>query len=254
AQDHADAPRAVVVNETLARAAWPDQDPIGRRMRSGGETSQAPWLTVVGVIKDLRRGEVTRAIRPELYMSSLQGTPRTQMLVVRTAGDPSAILPTLRREVQGMNPQLPLFATGTLDAEFANTLSQPRFRAVLLAGFAVIALLLASIGIYGVTAHAVSQRTQEVGVRMALGAQRSDVLTLILRQHLRPALIGVALGLAGALSLARYLQSMVYGIGATDPVTLVAMGVTLLIVAVAACWIPAQRATRVDALVALRNR
>jgi ABC-type antimicrobial peptide transport system permease subunit len=187
-------------------------------------------------------------------MSSLQVARGTQMLVVRTSGDPAAILPTLRQEVQRMNPQLPLFAAGTLEAELSNTLSQPRFRAVLLAGFAAIALLLASIGIYGVTAHAVSQRTQEVGVRMALGAQRREILTLILRQHLRPAIIGVAIGLAGALALAQYLQSMVYGIGATDPLTLMAMGLTLLAVAVAACWIPAQRATRVDALVALRNR
>lgn len=254
AQDHADAQRTVVINETLARIGWPGQDPIGRRLRAGGETSQAPWMTVVGVIKDMRRGEVTRAIRPELYMSSLQVTPRTQTLVVRAAADPSALLPTLRREVQALNPQLPLFAAGTLEAELSETLSQPRFRAVLLAGFAVIAMLLASIGIYGVTAHAVGQRTQEVGVRMALGAQRSDVLMLILRQHLRPALIGVALGLAGALALARFLESMVYGVGATDPLTLLAMGLTLLLVALAACWIPAQRATRVDALVALRNR
>ena len=254
AQDHADAPRTVVINETLARTGWPGQDPLGRRMRAGGETSQAPWMTVIGVIRDMRRGEVTRAIRPELYMSSLQVTPRTQTLVVRAAGDPGAILPTLRREVQALNPQLPLFATGTLEAELSDTLSQPRFRAILLAGFAVIAMLLASIGIYGVTAHAVSQRTQEVGLRMALGAQRRDVLALILRQHLRPALIGVALGLAGALVLARFLESMVYGVGATDPLTLLAMGLTLLLVAVAACWIPAQRATRVDALVALRNQ
>jgi putative ABC transport system permease protein len=253
AQDHIDAPRAVIINETLAKAAWPGQDPIGRRMRSGGENSQSPWMTVGGVIQDVRRGDVTRAIRPELYMCALQVTPRTQMVVVRTAGDPAAILPTLRREVQALNPQLPLFATGTLEAELSETLSQPRFRAVLLAGFAVIALLLASIGIYGVTAHAVGQRTQEVGVRMALGAQHSDVLVLILRQHLKPALIGVALGLAGALGLARFLESMVYGVGVTDPMTFVAMGLTLLLVAVAACWIPARRATRVDALVALRN-
>jgi len=211
-------------------------------------------IEVVGVIKDVRRAEVTRATRPEVYRSALQVTPRTQMLLVRTAGDPLQILPLVRREVQAMNPQLPLFATGTLDDELSETLSQPRFRAVLLAGFAVIAMLLASIGIYGVTSHAVGQRTQEVGVRMALGAQRQDVLLLILRQHLRPAVIGVVLGLAGAVSLARFLDSMVYSVRATDPLTFVAMGLTLLLVAVAACWIPARRATRVDALVALRER
>jgi putative ABC transport system permease protein len=253
-QDHADAPRAIVINETLANLGWPGQDPIGRRMRAGDENSQSPWMTVVGVINDVRRGDLRRAVRPELYQCALQVTPRTQMLVVRTAGDPSAILPTIRREVQALNPQLPLFAAGTLDAELSDTLSQPRFRAILLAGFAIIAMLLASIGIYGVTAHAVGQRTQEVGLRMALGAQRRDILALILRQHLTPALFGVGVGLAGALALARFLESMVYGVGATDPATIASMGFALLAVAVAACLIPARRATRVDALVALRNQ
>jgi putative ABC transport system permease protein len=253
-QDHAEAPLAVIVNETFARRAWPGRDPIGRRIKRGSSASQQPWVPVVGVIKDVRRGDVTRAIRPEVYASALQVTPRTQMLLVRTAGEPTNILPAVRREVQAMNPQLPLFATGTLEAELSETLSQPRFRAVLLAAFAAIAMLLASIGIYGVTAHAVSQRTQEVGVRMALGAQRSDVLVLILRQHLRPAVIGVVLGLAGALGLARFLESLVFGVRATDPITLIAVGLALLLVAVAACWIPAQQATRVDALIALRNQ
>lgn len=253
-QDHAEAPPAAVVNETFARLAWGEQDPIGRRFKPGTAASQNPWITVVGVIADVRRADVTRSIRPEVYLSALQITPRTQMVIVRTANDPAQILPAVRREVRAINPQLPLFATGTLDGDLSDTLSQPRFRAVLLAGFAIIAMLLASIGIYGVTAHAVGQRTQEVGVRMALGAQRVDVLLLMLRQHMQPALIGVAVGLAGAFALARFIETMVYGVGATDPLTLIAMAVVLLTVAVIACWIPAQRATRVDALVALRNQ
>jgi putative ABC transport system permease protein len=253
--DHADAPRAVIINETLARTGWPGEEPLGRRMRSGGPDSQSPWMTVVGVIKDIRRSDdVRRTIRPELYMCSLQVTPPTQTLFVRTAGEASAILPTIRREVQGLNPQLPLFGTGTLADSVSETLSQPRFRAVLLAAFAVIAMLLASIGIYGVTAHAVGQRTQEVGVRMALGAQRSHVLLLILRQHLRPAIVGIVAGLLGALGLARFIESMVYGVPSTDPATFVVMSLMLLSVAAAACWIPAQRATRVDAVVALRDQ
>ena len=199
-QDHADAPPSAVVNQTFARLAWGEQDPVGRRFKGGTAASQGPWITVVGVIADVRRADVTRSIRPEVYLSGLQTTPRTQMVIVRTANDPAQILPAVRREVRAINPQLPLFATGTLDGELSETLSQPRFRAVLLAGFAIIAMLLASIGIYGVTAHAVSQRSQEVGIRMALGAQRHDVLLLVLRQHLRPALIGVLLGLAGAFS------------------------------------------------------
>ena len=252
-QDHADAPRAVIINETLAREGWPGQDPIGRRMRAGDETSNAPWMTVVGVIRDVRRADVTRAIRPELYMCSLQVTPRTQTLLVRTTRDPRAIIPDLRREVRALNAQLPLFDVGTLAEDFSETLTSPRFRAVLLAGFAVIALALATIGIYGVTAHAVSQRTHEVGIRMALGARRPDVLRLMLGQHLRPALIGVGVGLGAALVLSRYLRSLVYGVGSTDPLTFTLMAAALVVVAAIACWIPAHRATRIDPLAALRE-
>lgn len=250
--DVADAPRVVIINETMARLGWPGQDPLGRRIRSGGVNSQSPWMTVVGVIRDVRRGDVTRPIRPELYLCSLQSTPRTQTLVVRAAGDAGSIPGTLRRELQAVDPQLPLYRLGPLDAEIARTLSQPRFQATLLAWFAAIALLLATIGIYGVTSHAVGQRTQEVGIRMALGARRGDVLRMIVTQHLRPALVGLAIGFAGALALGRYVAALLYGVRASDPVTLAVMGVALLAVASFACWIPARRAMRVDPLVALR--
>ena len=174
-------------------------------------------MTVVGVIRDAHRSDVTRAIRPEIYLVTTQFTPRTQTLFVRTSGDPSAIVPAVRREVRALDAQVPLFDVTTLEDDLALTLTQPRFQAVLLAGFAGIALLLATIGIYGVTAHAVSQRTQEVGIRMAMGAGRRDVLLLLISQHLRPALIGLAIGLAGALVLSRSLQSLLFGVGATDP-------------------------------------
>jgi predicted permease len=252
-QDHADAPRVVIINETLAREGWPGQDPIGRRMRAGDETSNAPWMTVVGVIRDVRRADVRRAIRPELYMCALQATPRTQMLLVRTKGDPGAVIPDIRREVRAINAHLPLFNVGTLSEDFSETLTSARFRAVLLAAFAMIALALAAIGIYGVTAHAVSQRTHEVGIRMALGAGAPQVMKLMLGQHLRPALIGVGMGLVSAIVLSRFLQSLVYGVPATDPLTFTFMAVALVIVAAAACWIPARRATRVDPLIALRE-
>jgi putative ABC transport system permease protein len=251
-QDHPDAPVVIVINETLAKLGWPDQDPIGRRMRSGGEQSRAPWMTVVGVIKDVHRGEVKRAVRPELYMCANQITPRTQMLVVRTAGDPAAIIPAVRRELRDLDPQLPLFRVNTLAGSLSDTLVQPRFQATLLAGFAAMALLLAAVGIYGVTSTAVSQQIQEVGVRMALGARRADVLSLMLRRHLRPALAGVVIGLASSILLSRSLQSLLYGVNAGDPVTLVLMAFALIAVASAACWIPVRRATRVDPLVALR--
>jgi putative ABC transport system permease protein len=253
-QDHAEAPLVTVVNETFARSAWPDQDPLGRRVKFGGSQSKAPWLTVIGVVRDLRRSDdVRRAVRPEVYMCGLQNPPRSQMLLVRTATDPNAVVASVRREVQAINPQLPLFAIGTLEGQIFETLTTPRFRAVLLAGFAVIALLLATIGIYGVTAHAVGQRTHEVGIRMALGAARRDVLGLILVEHLKPALIGVTVGVLGAVVLSQSLRTLIYGIRATDPITFIAMAIALVAVAVVACWIPARRATRVDPLAALRT-
>jgi putative ABC transport system permease protein len=221
-------------------------------MRSGDERSTAPWMTVVGVVRDVRRGDLRSSVRPELYMCALQATPRTQTIFVRTAGDPAAILPSLRAAVREVSPQVALFDAGTLADEFQDTLTSPRFRAVLLAAFAIIALLLASIGIYGVTAHAVGQRTHEVGIRMALGARGGDVLGMMVGQHLRPALVGLAIGIVAALALSRSLQSVVYGVGTTDPLTFLSMGALLLAVAAAACWIPARRSTKVDPVVALR--
>jgi predicted permease len=254
AQDGPDAPIAAVINETLARTGWPGQDPIGRRLRAGAENTRAPWLTVVGVVRDVRRGDLRGNVRPEVYVCALQITPRTQMLLVRTSTDPAAILPSVRTALREIDPQIPLFNSGTLADEFSETLTSPRFRAILLAGFAVIALLLASIGIYGVTAHAVSQRTHEVGIRMALGARGSDVLGMMVVQHLRPALIGLAIGVVAAIALSRSLSSLVYGVGTTDPLTFLLMGAALVGVAAAACWIPARRATRVDPVVALRRQ
>jgi putative ABC transport system permease protein len=252
AADHADAPRAVVVNETLARLAWPGQDVVGRRLRQPGE-DENPWMTVVGVIRDVRRADVRRAVRPELFLSALQVTPRTQTLLVRTAGDALAIVPAVRRELQSLDPALPLFDVGTLEAEMAGTLQDSRFQATLLAGLAGIALLLAAIGVYGVTSQAVSQRVHEVGIRMALGARAADVLGLILRQHLRPAAVGLLAGVAGALALTQWLRALLYGVGPADPLTFVVVGLVLGGVAVAACWIPARRATQVDPLQALRT-
>lgn len=250
--DHPDSPRVVIINETFARQGWPDQDPIGRRIRAGDDASDAPWMTVVGVIRDAHRSDVTRAIRPELYISASQTTPRTQIILARTDGDPMSIVPAVRRELRTLDPQLPLFEETTLERELALSLSQPRFQAVLLAGFAVIALLLATIGIYGVTSHAVSQRTQEVGIRMAMGADRRDVLKMMLAQHLQPAMIGLAAGLLGAVGLSRFLQSLLFGVSPTDPLTLVFVALALLTVAAVACFVPARRATRVDPLIALR--
>jgi predicted permease len=253
-QDHADAPRAVVINDTLARMGWPGQDPIGRRLRPGDESSTAPWSTVVGVVRDVRRGDLRGNVRPEVYACSLQVTPRTQILLVRTSADPSAILSSLRAAVREVHPQVPVFNAGTLASEFAETLTSPRFRAILLAGFAVIALLLASIGIYGVTAHAVSQRTQEVGVRMALGAEASQVVRLIFRQGARQVLIGLGIGLVIAPLLSNFLRMALFGVSPWDPVTFVLIVTVLAATGAVACLVPARRAAAVSPLVALRGQ
>ena len=249
AQDHDRAPEVAIVNETLARRVWPGENALGRRLRGG---DNQPWITVVGVVSDLRRADVKRPIRPEIYFCTLQTTPRTETLLVRTAGDPAATMPSIRRELQSIDSQLPLFRVTTLHAQLSDTLNQPRFQATVLAGFALIALLLAAVGIYGVTAHAVNQRTQEVGIRMAMGAARGDVRLLILRQHVMPALVGVGIGLAGAVALSRLLASLLYGVRAVDPMTYALVALSLVAVAIAACWVPASRAMRVDPLVALR--
>ena len=251
-QDHDRAAPVAIVNESLARLVWPGEDPVGKRLKPGDGTDTAPWITVVGVVKDLRRGDVKRPIRGEVYACALQQTPRSQTLVFRAAGDPAGVMPSIRRELQSIDPQLPLFRVTTLEAQLSDTLSQPRFQATVLAGFALIALLLAAIGIYGVTSHAVSQRTQEVGIRMAMGAARRDVRLLILRQHVTPALIGITVGLAGAIALSRFLASLLYGVRPVDPATYAIVAVSLIAVAIAACWVPANRAMRVDPLVALR--
>jgi predicted permease len=251
-RDHADAPQAAIVNETLARHAWPGQDPVGRRLRPAGDDSQ-PWATVVGVIRDVHRVAPQRAIRPEVYVSALQITPRTLSVVARTGSNPSDIIPAIRRELSSLDPRLPFFEAGTVSGELAQSLNQPRFQATLLTAFAAIALLLAMIGIYGVTSQAVTQRTQEVGIRMALGARTGEVIRLVLTQHLQPALLGIAVGLIASVALSRYLETLLYGVRSWDPMTLGLVALLLLAVAAVACLIPARRAVRVDPLVALRS-
>jgi putative ABC transport system permease protein len=195
---------------------------------------------------------VDRPVRPELYMAATQITPRTLRLLVRTAGEPAAIVPAVRAEGRALHPQVPLFQVQTLEESLAGTVGSERFRATLLAGFAGISLLLAAIGIYGVTAHSVGQRTQEIGVRMALGAGGREIVGLLLGQHLGPVVVGVVIGIAGALALGRYLQSLVFGVGVADPWTFAVMALALFGVALVACTVPALRAMRIDPLVALR--
>jgi predicted permease len=253
ARDRVGAPRVVAINETAARRFWPGQDPIGRRIRIGQGGLQDSAATVIGVVGDVRYGAPEQDPIPAVYIAALQhGSPRT-MVLIRAAADPVALAAAVRREVLALDSDLPIHDVRTLEDRMAAATSRTRFAALLLAVFAGVALLLAGVGIYGVIAYSVSQRTRELGVRMALGARRGDVVRLVVGQGAALAAAGIAIGLAAALALTRVLTGLLHGVTATDPATFAAISLLLAATAVAASLLPALRATRVDPLVALRS-
>jgi predicted permease len=249
--DRADAPPVVVINETMARRYWPNEDPIGKRI--SGEGQDGPWVTVVGVVRDVRHNGLDQAPLVEMYLPFEQQPGRGMTLVVRTARDPLALASAVREEVRAIDPDLPLGATASLEQLVGRSVALPRLYLTFFGFFAFVALLLAAIGIYGVTAHAVAQRTQEIGIRMALGAQRTDVVGMIVRQSAVLVGAGLAFGLALALLLSRALGSLLFDLSPTDPLTYAIIAAVLAAVAMLASWMPARRATRVDPLVALRT-
>jgi putative ABC transport system permease protein len=251
--DNLDALPVVVVNEAFVRRFLPEEDPIGRRFTRGNpEDPEAFWVTIVGVVADSRRSGLTEPVRPAGFRPTSQGTPRSMEVVVRTAGQPLAFVPELRRIMRELDPQMPIVQLRTVEQAMAETVATRRFVMLLLAVFAGLAVTLAAVGIYGVLSFLVGQRTREFGVRMALGAEPLAVLGLVLRQAMGHVLLGVLLGAAGALALTRLLASQLYGVSPTDPLTFV--GVTALLVGVAllAAYLPARRAARVDPMIALR--
>jgi len=255
-QDGAGAPRVALINQTAAERFFPGVDPVGKRLRPYATPQyQTPelFVEIVGVVADVRYGRLEEAIGPDIYVSALQPTDRTQTLIVRSRVDAAALTTAVRREVLALDRNVPLTAIQTMQERVAEVTSRTRFIAVLLGLFAGLALLLAAIGIYGVMAYSVSARTREVGIRMALGAQRADVIRLVLNQGMSWAGIGVGIGLLASLALTRLMKGMLFGVSANDPFTF--SGITLLLLGVAwlACWLPARRATKVDPLVALRH-
>lgn len=249
------AQRVVVINRALARRFW-QGSPIGRRLNP--EVSQQPnWFTIVGVVEDTKNLGVDKPAGTELYLLEQQFVPliggnNQQNFVVRTSGDPSLIAPAVRAAVRDLDPALPIYGLQTMSDAVADSLVRPRFLSLLLAAFSAIALMLAAVGIYGVMAYSVSQRTQEIGVRMALGARSTDVLKMVLGQGTKMAAIGVGIGLVGAFALTRVMSTLLFEVSVTDPVTFAAVIALLAIVALLACYIPARRATKVDPMVALR--
>jgi predicted permease len=252
ATDRADRPGVVILNQAAARAFLPAGDPIGRRVRLGPDPT-APWVVVVGVVGDAREGGLDAAVPPTVYVSHAQNSWwRSMVIVVRTEGDPRTAEAPLRRAVREADPRLAVRNIRTLDEVVDASLAARRFVLSLITSFAVVALALAAIGIYGVLAFLVASRTREFGVRLALGASRGGVLLLVLRQGVGWAALGAAIGTAGALAGGKLLAGMLYGVSATDlPTYLGVFGGVVLVVA-AACAVPATRAMRVDPMTSMR--
>jgi len=250
ARDTADANGAVVVNQTMARAFYGMDSPIGRRIRRGGN---GKWSTIVGLAADVKNAGVDKPAGTEVYFSHQQaGAVRGMYLLVKTPGSPQAIVSAVRAQIAQVDPTLPVSQVLPMSEVIDAATTRPRFLTVLLSLFSFIAVSLAAVGIYGVMAYTVAQRTQEFGIRMAVGAEGSDVLWLVLSQGMKIGLTGVALGAAGAFALTRLLRQLLFGIDSFDPATFAVTGVLLTFVILAACYIPARRATRIDPIVALR--
>jgi putative ABC transport system permease protein len=260
-QDRANSAEVAIVSDLAARAYWPGESPIGKRVgvyRGRGPMVRSArgewvWREIVGVVRGTRHFGIEAPAKPEVYVPHTQAPSPFMVLVVRTQGDPASLIPLVRREVAAVDPQQALFAFQTMDDLLATAGSRRRFQTSLLAAFAALALLLAAIGVYGVMAYTVAQRTREIGLRLALGARPRDVVAMMLRKGLLMTLTGMACGLAGAVGLSRLLTNLLFGVSALDVPTFAAVSALLLLVAALAAYIPSRGAARVDPLMALRE-
>ena len=248
--DDSKAPLVAMVNTTMARLLWQNEDPIGRKFTIPWRRAQATY-EVIGVVGDVRQ-RLDKPARPEFFTPHAQNAHGSMTIVARTDRDPRAMLNTIKSRIWEVNPNQPFYSSAIVSDLVAGSVAQRRFNLLLLGSFSVLALVLAAVGIYGVISFATQQRTQEIGVRMALGALPRDILGLMLGAGMRPALLGVALGIAGGLALTRVLSTFLFGVTPRDPATFAAVALLLLAVAAAACAIPARRAAKVDPLIALR--
>jgi len=259
AADTTDGMLVGLINEEMARRYWPDRDPLGGRFKIGGGNSKRPWVTVVGIVADVRHNGITEVVKEKFYVPHTQwhksiGNPiRGMTLVVKTGGDPAILAGPVRQAVRTLDPGLPVADVRTMASVVGATLSTPRFTGVLLTTFAVLALLISAIGIYGVLSYLVSRRTREIGIRVAIGAGRLEVLRLIMRSGLILALAGVAAGMMLAAWTSRLMRGLLHEVSPSDPLTFVVVGVTLSLVAMVASLVPAWRATRVDPVIALKS-
>jgi putative ABC transport system permease protein len=253
--DTSTSPDVVVVNQAFARKYFPNEDPVGKRMKPDVSDSDAPGTPVreiVGVVGSVKTRSLSQEAKPEYFLPYQQALITTLSMVLRTQAAPESEVGAARETVRSMDASLPLYGVESMDQYVGASVAQPRFSMLLLAIFAGLALALTAVGIYGVMAYAVSQRTHEIGIRLALGAQQGDVMRLVLGYGVKLALAGVAVGIAAALALTRLLSSALYAVSPHDPLTFVAVALALMLVALAACYIPARRAMRVDPMIALR--
>jgi len=252
-QDTLDSTMTVVVSEKTAKHYWPNDDPIGKRLKGGSTTSEGPWRTVIGVVKDVRQNDFIAEPKMQMYFTYRQlRSLMPNALVVRTAVDPLSLATSVRNAIWAVDKDQTVANVDSMEHIVAGAVARQRFSMLLLAIFAAVALVLAAVGIYGVMSYSVAQQTREIGIRMALGAQRSDVLKMTVKQGLRLVGLGLIIGLAAAFTLTRVMASLLFGISATDPITFITISVVLLAVAMLASYIPSVRAMRVDPMVALR--
>jgi putative ABC transport system permease protein len=242
----------VIVNAALVRLCFPGEDPIGKRIKFAKPELDGTWQTIIGVVGNEKQDGLNAAVKPEIYQSHLQSEQNQMAFVVRTTADPMALAGAVRSEIRALDQKLPLYDIKTMSGVINESLIRERFIMFLLVGFALLALTLAALGIYGVMAYSVAQRIKEIGIRLALGAQKGDVLRLIIGRGMGLALTGTAIGLGAAFGLTRLMSSLLFEVSATDPLAFTGVATALLLVALLACYIPARRATKVDPMVALR--
>ena len=251
-QDRDNSPNVIVINEALASRFWPNQDPIGKRLGFEEDSSKQVWREIVGVVGNVRHKALEIEVMPEAYFPYQQYPLNFMSLVVQTASDPASMVPAIRNQVLSIDKDQPVSDVKTMEQRVAKSVASSRFVMLLLSSFSVLALGLAAVGIYGVMAYLVTQRTQEIGVRMALGAQKRDVLRMVIGKGMILAIVGTVIGLVASLALTRLMRSLLFQVTPTDWLTFVIAPTVLLIVALLACYIPARRATKLDPLVALR--
>jgi putative ABC transport system permease protein len=252
ARDTDGAPPVAVINQALAHRVWPGEDPIGKRLKQGWFDSNTPWIEVVGIVNDVKLEGVAAATPMQVYLPIGQQTVRDGALVVRTSADPATAAHAIEQVVHDLDRNLAVYGVRTMDQLLASGMARQRMSVIIFVTFAGIALVLAAVGLYGVVSHGVTERTHEIGVRMALGAERRDVMVLVVSQGLAMAAVGTAIGLAAALALSRTIEGLLFGVRPGDPATFVTVAAALLVVAAIACGLPAWRAASVDPTQALR--